>query len=392
MQICGIICEFNPFHNGHKYIISQAKKITGSPILCLMSGDFVQRGTPAIQEKYDRAKLAIYCGADLVLELPTIYACSNAENFAFGAIKTLDSFGVSELAFGIEECKLETLEKIAQIKLENSLNFQSAFKNEIENGINYNTALKRAIAKEFDDEKVLEILAKPNNILAIEYLTAIKKLNSKIKVIAINRIDNGYNSEISKNEFLSASGIREKLKNDEEVSPFVPYKINKDEIFNNEANNRYEAVLLYNLRHLSVQTLETFYDFNEGIEYRIKEFSNKLPSLNEIVNSVSTPRYRKPRVQKLMLYPSLFVTKKMINLSKTTKAFAKLLAISKQSKYILSNINKSKFSLVVTNKDYEKLNKSQKQLIDIDLNASNLYNLAMNKQNNNDKKMGALFL
>lgn len=392
MQICGIICEFNPFHNGHKYLIDEAKRLTGSQILCLMSGDFVQRGTPAIQEKYARAKTAIACGADIVLELTTIFACSNAENFAFGAVKILKSLGVSELAFGVEESNLETLEKIAQIKLENSLNFQNTFKNEIENGLNYNTALKRAIAKEFGNEEVLEILAKPNNILAIEYLTAIKKLDAKIKPIAIQRADNGYNSNISKSTFLSASGIREKLKNNEDISNFVPYKLNKDEIFDAKANDRFEALILSNLRQLKPEVLETFYDFSEGIEYRIKEFANTYSSLDEIVDKVSTPRYRKPRVQKLLLYPSLCVTKKIASLAKTTKPVAKLLAISKSSKQILAEINKSKINLIVTNKDYEILNKAQKQIIEIDLAASNLYNLATKKQNNNDKKTGALFL
>lgn len=392
MQVCGIICEFNPFHNGHKYLIDEAKRLTQSKILCLMSGDFVQRGTPAIQEKYTRAKAAISCGADMVLELPTVFACSNAENFAFGAVKILKSLGVSELVFGVEESNLETLEKIAQIKLENSLNFQNAFKNEIENGLNYNTALKRAIAKEFGNEEVLEILAKPNNILAIEYLTAIKKLNAKIKPIAILRTDNGYNSDISKDTFLSASGIRDKLKNNEDVSKFVPYKLNKDEIFNTKANDRFEALILSTLRQLKPEVLETFYDYNEGIEYRIKEFANAYSSLDEIVDNVSTPRYRKPRVQKLLLYPSLLVTKKIASLAKTTKPVIKLLAISKSSKQFLAEVNKSKINLVVTNKDYENLNKSQKQIIEIDLAASNLYNLAMKKQNNNDKKTGALFL
>ena len=202
MQFCGIICEFNPFNNGHKYLITEVKKQTNMPVVCLMSGDFVQRGMPAIQDKFTRAKNAVINGADAVVELPTVFACSNAENFAFGAVKILDKLGATTLAFGIENCSLETLDKIAEIKLANSISFQNAFKNEIENGINYNTALKRAISKEIGDEKIFEVLSKPNNILAIEYLTAIKKLKSKIKPLAINRIDNGYNSTQENAEFL----------------------------------------------------------------------------------------------------------------------------------------------------------------------------------------------
>ena len=146
MNFCAIICEFNPFHNGHEYIIKQAKKTTGNEIVCLMSGDFVQRGTPAITDKYTRAKHAILAGANAVLELPCIYACSNAENFATGAIRTLKALGIKQLAFGIEKTNLETLKQIAKLKHENSERFKTAFKNEIENGINYNTALKRSIA------------------------------------------------------------------------------------------------------------------------------------------------------------------------------------------------------------------------------------------------------
>ena len=152
MNFCGIVCEFNPFHNGHEHIIQKAKKQTGKDIICLMSGDFVQRGTPAIESKYNRAANAISAGANAVLELPCIYACSNAENFANGAIKIFKSLGISTIAFGVENTSLEILQKVAKLKHENSERFQEAFKNEIQNGINYNTALKRSIAETLGDE------------------------------------------------------------------------------------------------------------------------------------------------------------------------------------------------------------------------------------------------
>ena len=392
MQFCGIICEFNPFHNGHKYLIEQAKKLTGDTIVCLMSGDFVQRGDPAFQEKYIRAKDAINNGADIVLELPTIFACSNAETFAFGAIKTLDTFCATHIAFGIENTSLDILKQIAEIKYTNSLSFQNSFKNEIENGINFNTALKRAIAKEIGDENVLKILSKPNNILAIEYLTAIKKLGSKLEPVAINRIDNGYNSITEKNNYLSASGIREKMFKNEDISKFTPNQIDKNEIFNEACQNRFETLVLHHLRTLPVKDLEKIYDYNEGIEYRIKDFANKTSSLNELIKFVSTPRYREPRVKKLLIYPMLSITKSIAELAKKIKPFAKVLAISKSQKEILSLIKKSKINLVVTNKDYENLSLNQKKIIDIDLTASNIYNLCKNSIHNNDKKTGTLFI
>lgn len=393
MEICGIICEFNPFHNGHKYLINQAKTLTNSTIICLMSGDFVQRGEPAIQEKYARAKTSIENGADIVLELPTIYACSNAENFAYGSIKTLDALGVNKIAFGIEETNLEILDKIAEIKLNNSQSFQNAFKNEIENGINFNTALKRAIAKEFSDEKnILEILSKPNNILAIEYLTAIKKLNSKITPIAINRTDNGYNSITNNGKFLSAGSIRQKLSHNENIDEFIPSKLDKSSLFNAVSKERLDSLVLNTIRNSAPEELEKFYDYNEGIEYRIKKQAEISCSLDELTKNVATQRYRLPRIEKLLLYPSLKITKQLVLSAKTTKPLAKILAIKTTSKDFLAKVNKRKINLIATNKDYENLNSKQKQIINIDLNASNLYNLAIKKPNNNDKKMGTLFL
>lgn len=393
MQICGIICEFNPFHNGHKYLITQAKTLTNSTIVCLMSGDFVQRGEPAIQDKYTRAKNAIENGADVVLELPTIYACSNAENFAFGAIKTLDALGANQIAFGIEETNLEILDKIAQIKLNNSETFQNAFKNEIENGVNFNTALKRAIAKEFNNENnILEILSKPNNILAIEYLTAIKKLDSKIKPVAINRTDNGYNSITNKGKFLSAGSIREKLLKNENIDEFIPTKLDKSTLFDDISKERLDSLIISKIRNSKPEELEKFYDYSEGIEYRIKKQADNTCTAKELLQSTITPRYRAARVQKLILYPSLEITKKIIEIAKTSKPLAKVLAISKNKKEFLSQIKKSKINLIVTNKDYENLNQKQKQIVSIDLAASNLYNLAAKKPNNQDKKTGTLFL
>ena len=392
MQLCGIICEFNPFHNGHKYLIEQAKTLTNSQIVCLMSGDFVQRGEPAFQEKYERAKNAILCGADVVLELPTIYACSNAENFAFGAIKTLNALGVNYLAFGIENTNLEILQKIAEIKVQNSISFQNSFKNEIENGINYNTALKRAIAKEVNYENITDILNKPNNILAIEYLTAIKKLNSNISPIAINRIDNGYNSNVALDSFLSASGIRETILGGGNISKFIPKNATISEYLTPFQKQSFDTISIWNIRTKTPKELEKCYDFNEGIEYRIKKFANQASTIDELAELVSTPRYRLPRVKKLLLYPLLNITKSTIESSKKSKALAKVLAIKKSNKPFLSNIDKRKICLITTNKDYENLPASCKKIIEIDLNASNLYNTITQKQNNNDKKTGVLFL
>jgi len=392
MNFCGIVCEFNPFHNGHEYIIQEAKKRTNSEIICLMSGDFVQRGTPAIESKYNRAKNAISAGANAVLELPCIYACSNAENFAYGAIKIFKALEIKNIAFGIENTSLETLQKVARLKFENTERFKESFKNEIQNGINYNTALKRSIAETLKDENLIEVLNKPNNILAIEYLTAILKLDAKINTIGIERTDNGYISKTNKQEFLSASSIRELLLTGQNYEKFVPQYAKIFEPFNNFHNQIFDTVCTLNLRQSPVSKLANCYDYSEGIEFRIKKIAETNTTLEDITNQVATPRYRKPRVNKLLLYPLLNITKKVQDIAKTTKPSVKVLAINKKNKLLLNSYNKKKISLIACNNDYESLSNNQKQIIDIDLNASNIFNTIMKKPNNNDKKIGTMFL
>lgn len=391
MNFCGIICEFNPFHNGHEYIIQEAKKQTNAEIVCVMSGDFVQRGEPAIEDKYSRAKKAISAGANAVLELPTIYACSNAENFAYGAIKILNAIGAKYVAFGVENTTLEILKTVAKLKYENSVTFQNNFKNEIENGINFNTALKRSISKTLNDKNILEILEKPNNILAIEYLTAILKLKSQIIPVAINRCDDGYYETVNKGKFLSASGIRNKIFNGEDYYEFIPKNAKLDTFFNKNHIKTLKTLQILKIKQTPEKELELFYDYSEGIEYRIKKMCNNYSSFDEIVSNIVSPRYRMARVNKLMLYPLLAITKQVIQKSKTTKPCAKVLAIEKNNKELLK-ISKQKINLIVSNNDYNSLNKNQNEIINIDLNASTIYNTIFDNKLSSDKKIGTMFL
>ncbi|MBO5344936.1 MAG: nucleotidyltransferase family protein, partial [Clostridia bacterium] len=359
MNFCGIVCEFNPFHNGHEYIINEAKKQSGSEILCLMSGNFVQRGTPAIESKYERAKKAITAGANAVLELPTIYACSNAENFAFGSIKIFKALGINKIAFGIENTSLETLKQVAKLKFENSERFQTAFKNEIQNGINYNTALKRSISSTLGDDGILEVLNKPNNILAIEYLTAMLKLNHDMQIFAINRTDNGYVSKTNKNQFLSATAIRSLILENKNHSEFVPDFALVKKPFNSVHTEIFEKMTILKLKQTPVSSLSKIYDYTEGIEYRIKKITMSFGTLDEITNNVASPRYRVPRVQKLLLYPLLEITQSAVKLAEKTKPVVKVIAISKSNKTLLSSYNKKKISLIATNNDYNSLSPAQ---------------------------------
>lgn len=392
MNFCGIICEFNPFHNGHEYIIKEAKKLTGLGVLCLMSGNFVQRGEVAIQEKYERAQNAIASGADVVLELPTIYACSNAENFALGAVKTLSALGISHLAFGIKNTTLEVLGAIAELKFNNSEKFKSAFKNEIQNGINFNTALKRSIAKTLGNEKLIEVLNEPNNILAVEYLTAIKRLNSKIIPVAIERTDGGFYSKVPSQKFMPATLLRDKILSGEDISKFIPKNAKCTSFLDKNALNLLKSLQIFKIRELSAERLALHYDYSEGIEFRVKSVSEKCTGYDQILTEICTPRYREPRVKKLLLYPLLGVTKSTLAASQKTRPVAKLLAIKKDCKNFLSAVNKSKVSIIVSNKDYENLGRNQKKIIQVDLTASLVFATISGGIYNKDKKIGTMFL
>lgn len=391
MEFCGVVCEFNPFHNGHEYFLKKVKEVTGKEIVCLMSGDFVQRGGPAIANKFERAKVAVLCGANAVLELPLIYACSNAENFAFGAIKIFKALGIKTIAFGVENASLEVLEKIANLKFQNSIEFQNSFKNEIQNGINFNTALKRSIAKNINEKDIDKILNSPNNILAIEYLTAIKKLDADIVPVAIERSDNGFNSSSPKDKFLGASAIRNLINSNEKFDTYVPKNANSLQFFDKTATFSLDCLQILRIRTLKATELERFYDYSEGIEYRIKKMADKFVTIDEIIKNVSSPRYREARVKKLLLYPTLGVTKDIMVLAKSAKPAVKVLAINKVKKDLLNSFNKNKISLIITNSDYENLSKRQKKIYDLDLASSELYR-TLARYEKSDRKMGTLFI
>ena len=219
MSVVGLITEYNPFHKGHEYHIEKAKELTGaSGALVVMSGNYVQRGTPAFLDKYSRTTIALNHGADLVFELPLPFSCSSAEYFALSAVTILNKTGIVDyICFGAETDDLSTLEKIAKALIdaknneEHSLNI--IIKDILKTGVNYASARSQAICKYFNDSTIESIISMPNNILAIEYLKAIYRLNSKIKPYTIQRISSQYHDVDLQEEFSSATALRQTISN-----------------------------------------------------------------------------------------------------------------------------------------------------------------------------------
>ena len=213
MKAVGLVTEYNPFHNGHLYHLNKAMELTGVDIsVAVMSGDFVQRGEPAVLDKYTRASMALNSGVNLVVELPVNYAVSSAESFAAGALKVLDYIKADSIAFGSESGDIERLSKLAHILCDNEDALYKEISKYTANGISYAAARQKAVEK-LTDKDTGAMLTSSNNILAVEYLKAIIKNNYAIKPYTIQRQGDSYNDTDIRSEYASATALRENLKN-----------------------------------------------------------------------------------------------------------------------------------------------------------------------------------
>ena len=213
MKAVGLVTEYNPFHNGHLYHLNKAMELTGADIsVAVMSGDFVQRGEPAVLDKYTRTSMALNSGVNLVVELPVNYAVSSAESFAAGALKVLDYIKADSIAFGSESGDIERLSKLAHILCDNEDTLYKEISKYTANGISYAAARQKVVEK-LTDKDTAAMLTSSNNILAVEYLKAIIKNNYAIKPYTVQRQGDSYNDTDIRSEYASATALRENLKN-----------------------------------------------------------------------------------------------------------------------------------------------------------------------------------
>lgn len=301
MGFTAIICEFNPLHNGHKAILEYAKANYDDPILCLMSGNFVERGEPAIINKYERAITAIKEGADIVLELPVFFSLSYAECFSLGSISILDKLDVKRIIFGSECGDISKLEQLADISLNESEELKKQISFYLAKGYLFANAKYKAISDIYGEETA-NILNTPNNILGIEYIKAIKKLNSKIIPITIKR----YND---KTRFISSSKIRDEMLFDERFMPrsSVNYK---DCIYDNtEIKNRSFSLLQYKLSNTDKSDIEKISEVTEGLENKILNELAKASSFDELCEKIKSKRYTMAKIKRILISSLLDIDK-----------------------------------------------------------------------------------
>lgn len=312
MNIAVIIAEYNPLHNGHLYHIKKTREATNADaVAVIMSGNFVERGEPAILNKSIRARHAIECGADIVIELPCLYATSAAKYFAEGAIRTaMNIKGAKHLSFGSECGDIDTLKAISDIT--HSESFNTVIKESLANGNSYpiahEKAIKYAIKSANFAENALKIDTKsiisPNNILGLEYISAIKRLSADITPITIKRTGSGYHDDLlQEDNYPSATAIRKAIGNKESFSDFVPETTLYDlkNAPNIDTNRLFTVIAMRLIDNLSF----VCYEDNEGIINRVRESLNTANDLDELIRLTHTKRYTLSRIKRVLLHIAL---------------------------------------------------------------------------------------
>lgn len=389
-SVLGIIAEYNPFHNGHLYHILESKKLAKTDYtVVVMSGNFVQRGDTSLVDKWIKAEMALNCGADLILELPTIYSISSAENFAEGSIKLLDSLGIIDVfSFGNEHCDISVLDDIANVLYKEPKEYSNLLSRELQKGLSFPKARENALMLYLNNiRRYANVLSSSNNILGIEYLKALKRTKSFMQPLAINRYGTSYNSTSINNGFASATAIRELVKKRDfiEVAKAMPnssFNLLKDCVFKGKYVpdiSKFEKEILYKFRTMSIQDINNLPDVNEGLDAVLKKAANSCNTLKEFFNIAKTRRFTQTRLQRVCLYALLDITKKDMLISKRNSPYVRVLGFNKKGKELVSEIHRlnPKLPIVTSVKKFmnSTSNKIAKSMLETDIKATNIYTL-----------------
>lgn len=412
MRTVGIIAEYNPFHNGHLYHLQQASKLTNaSHSIVVMSGNFAQRGEPAIVDKWARTHMALEAGIDLVIELPFAYAVNSARNFATGAVKLLDATGVVDyLCFGSEAGTLSLLAPIARLAHDEPAVFRTTLRTELAKGNTFAKAQATALAASYVScapehthitSSALEtLLSTPNNILALEYLRALQEVNSSIQPKTIQRIDAGYHDPLLLgNRIASATSIRKQfakkpletaLANIKAAVPDATLRILEQQFLLGKGPvlpQHFNKIVLALIRRATPEDLRQISDISEGLENRLKKSALSATSIEALISQVKTKRYTWTRLQRALVHYLLNYT----SLDATIFAHAggpqylRILGFSQKGKHLLNLIKeRSHLPLITRPAQYFKSNMLKpdandypiSRMLQLDILSSDIYQLA----------------
>lgn len=387
MSVVGIIAEYNPFHTGHLYHLREAKRLTGADtVIAVMNGDWVQRGAPAIADKFVRAEMALNGGADLVLELPVCAALGSAEFFAWGAVSLLNSLGaVDFLCFGSESGDLAALDRTAGLLAEEPPEYRRALQAFLGAGLSFpaarDAALKKTAGGSSDGE---DLLSHPNDILGVEYLKALRLLHSEIQPVTVRRIGS-YHEEKTGEPYASASAIRRAMADGVSPSELTAYLPKKTEELLNEKLQfqkapllrDYSDVLHYRLLCLkSPRELMEYQDLSKDLANRIFALRGEFSDAEQFIRILKTKQYTYSRIARCLTHLLLELKTEDYAALKAGAGYAKVLGVRKERIGLLSEISrKSAVPLLVRLKDAEKLSEKSKNMLQKDLFASAVYHM-----------------
>ncbi|GLO65891.1 MULTISPECIES: nucleotidyltransferase [Oceanobacillus] len=350
MDACGVIVEYNPFHNGHQYHISQARKASQSTcIVAIMSGNFLQRGEPAIIDKFHRAKAALKGGADIIIELPYTFAVQNSDRFATGAIKTLHKFGVSSVCFGSESGSISPFLTAHKTIKKNNQTFDKMLKHNLTEGLSFPDAATAAYGTLGLTKGNLD-LSKPNNILGFSYVKAIQEYAPSIKPLTIQRKNNDFHDESINGSIASATSIRKQLLQSESIDNDVHNAIpietfeqlqsykEKTSIWHDF--EKYFPFLRYRVLTMNIKELQDIQGVVEGLEFRIQQTANDATSFLDWMRKIKTKRYTWTRIQRIFIH-ILTNTKKDEDYVDCSPTYIRILAMNKQGQQYINHHKKN---------------------------------------------------
>lgn len=388
MKVVGLITEYNPFHFGHMYHVQKSKEITGADYcVVVMSGNYVQRGEPAIVDKWTRSKIALQSGIDAVIELPVHYATASAEFFALASISLLQSTGiVDSICFGSESGEVMELEKIADALNNPSPLFQSALEMPLKNGLRFPVARAMAIEQTMGLGSA-QIISSPNNILGIEYIKALKRLNSDIKPYTIKRLGAAYHDSDAQQPIASATAIRKQLSSArnldalEKLLPQASYvELSRaiTQFICPVFLNDFFPLLKYKLLTTTPAQLSNILDVTEGFENRIIHALQKAHSYTELLELLATKRYTNTKISRALLHILLDITKDRLNIFNNNgyAQYIRILGFQLKSQCLMQSIKKnSSIPLIVNVKDsIEKSTSLQKNMLLDEIRSTHIYN------------------
>ena len=317
MKACGIIAEYNPFHKGHHYQIEQIRKQTDADVIVVaMSGNFVQRGEPAIENKWHRAKMALEYGADLIIELPTLSSTQATDWFAAGGVGILHAAKCQEIAFGVEDIRIDY-----QVAFQEWSTLQRQIKEHVTNdemkSLTYANRLSLIAKENFgEDSSLYRLMQQPNQQLGFAYVKEILSGNLPINFLTIERMGNGHSDEkIQDEQFASGTALRKQLLKSERNHQLYSQLAYLEEVSSAEYRNHWEQywlLLKYQLQRSSVEELRMIYQMDEGIEYRFKKIFPQANSFHDFIQLLKNKRWTWARLQRLCLYVLLGITKKQM--------------------------------------------------------------------------------